>query len=228
MLGDFNAHIKTASEYVNIDNHILNACNITNDDQVLINKLHILEECNVSSVRFSQDNCKIDRYGESHVKPKWCRDRTAIFTDLLDANRIDELLDVLRSVDTQNTDIVTIDNRVENCNSIIKDTAEHADMFVKCNSNAQKKCNKRYTHCKKYFNSECYVKRKAYRRSKKYHYRVRSVVNHQNMVCKSKEYKKILQKQFCEYQKAFVTKKIENNTLNNFTSVILAVDNSRR
>ncbi|VDI17017.1 Hypothetical predicted protein [Mytilus galloprovincialis] len=202
MLGDFNANTKTANEYVNIDNHILNACNITNDDQDLINKLHILEECNVSPLRFSQDNYKIDRYGK-----RWCRDRAAEFTDHLDSNRIDELLDVLRSIDLQNTDIVTINNIVENCNSIIKDAAEHADMFVNCYSNAQTKCNKRYSHCKKYFNSECYVKRKEYRRSsiagQTNIIKVRSVVNHQNMVCKSKEYKKVLQKQFCERKKLY-------------------------
>ena len=42
----------------------MNACNIATDDQVLINKLHILEEYHVSPVRYSQDKYKIDRYGK--------------------------------------------------------------------------------------------------------------------------------------------------------------------
>ncbi|XP_063404680.1 uncharacterized protein LOC134688138 [Mytilus trossulus] len=64
LLGDFNAHTKNVNEYVDIDNHILNACNIANDYQNLINKLHILEECNVSPVSYSKDNGKIDHYGK--------------------------------------------------------------------------------------------------------------------------------------------------------------------
>ncbi|CAG2251519.1 unnamed protein product [Mytilus edulis] len=319
LLGDFNAHTKNANEYVDIDNHILNACNIANDDQNLINKLHILEECNVSPVRYSKDNGKIDHYGkrllnlckstqlffvngrfgadkgvgqttcnnslidyviitpelfraivdfdilsydpilsdvhkpvclklcsnirsdcvqcgvtgssrsdcaqcadttsrsdcvqcgeksdnESHIKPKWFRDRAAVFQDNLDVNKIDELLVRLGDIDPKNTNIVTINDIVENCNSIIKNAAECADMLIKTTSNVKKHGCKKYNHCKKYFNSECYTKRKAYRKAKKYHYRVRSVVNHNDLVRKSKEYKNILKKQFCEFQKAFIGK----------------------
>ena len=319
LLGDFNAHTKNVNEYVDIDNHILNACNIANDDQNLINKLHILEECNVSPVRYSKDNGKIDHYGkrllnlckstqlffvngrvgadkgvgqttcnnslidyviitpelfraivdfdilsydpifsdvhkpvclklcsnirsdcvqcgvtggsrsdcaqcadttgrsdcvqcreksdnESHIKPKWFRDRAAVFQENLDVNKIDELLVRLGDIDPKNTNIVTINDIVENCNSIIKNAAECADMLIKTTSNVKKHGCKKYNHCKKYFNSECYIKRKAYRKAKKYHYRVRSVVNHNDLVCKSKEYKNILKKQFCEFQKAFIGK----------------------
>ncbi|CAG2221464.1 unnamed protein product [Mytilus edulis] len=106
----------------------------------------------------------------------------------------------------KNTNIVTINDIVENCNSIIKNAAECADMLIKTTSNVKKHGCKKYNHCKKYFNSECYTKRKAYRKAKKYHYRVRSVVNHNDLVRKSKEYKNILKKQFCEFQKAFIGK----------------------
>ncbi|VDI04680.1 Hypothetical predicted protein [Mytilus galloprovincialis] len=307
LLGDFDAHTKNVNEYVDIDNHILNACNIANDDQNLINKLHILEECNVSPVRYSKDNGKIDHYGkrllnlckstqlffvngrfgadkgvgqttcnnslidyviitpdlfraivdfdilsydpilsdvhkpvclklcsnirsdcvqcgvtgssrsdcaqcadttgrsdcvqcrlksdnESHIKPKWFRDRAAVFQENLDVNKIDELLVRLGDIDPKNTNIVTINDIVENCNSIIKNAAECADMLIKTTSNVKKHGCKKYNHCKKYFNSECYTKRKAYRKAKKYHYRVRSVVNHNDLVRKSKEYKNILKK----------------------------------
>ena len=313
LLGDFNAHTKTENEYIDIDNHILNACNMSNDDQVLINKLHILEECHVSTIRYSQDNCKVDRYGkrlldlckstqlffvngrfgsdrnighttcnnslidyviispdlfrfavdfsilpfdpilsdvhnpiclklcsnirsdcaqcpdrsdcvqcaacdidtndsdivithqgEVPAKPRWLRDHAAVFKDSLDVNQIDELLIKLRDIDPKNTNIVTINNIVEDCNSIIKDAAKHADMFIK--PVHKRPSDNKYAHCKKYFNSECYVKRKAYRKSKKYFYRVRSVVNHNDMICKSKEYKNVLKKQFNEYQKAFINK----------------------
>ena len=320
LLGDFNAHTKNVNEYIDIDSHILNACNISHDDQILINKLHVLEECDVSTVRSSQDVSKIDRYGKrllelctstqifivngrcgsdknighctcnnslidyvivspelfrsivdftimpydpilsdihnpvclklctnirsdcaqcpdtcqtcrsdcvqcteddtdsidsnlrsdcvqcpENVKPRWCRDRVPAFTDNLDVNQIDELLETLQTIDSRNTNIVTINNVVEKCNDIIKNAAEHADMFVKVSSD-KNVLNSKRNNCKKYFNSECYIKRKAYRKAKKYHYRVRTVDNHNDLVCKSKEYKNVLKKQFNEYQKSFVSK----------------------
>ena len=151
----------------------------------------------------NESDIVITREGEAPVKPKWFRDRAAIFKDSLDVNRIDELLNRLGDIDPLNTNNVTINNIVENCNKIIKDAAVNADMFVK--TVHKENNNKKYNHCKKYFNSECYVKRKAYRKAKKY-YRVRSVVNHNDMVCKSKEYKNVLKKQLSEYQKAFLNK----------------------
>ncbi|CAG2240630.1 unnamed protein product [Mytilus edulis] len=132
--------------------------------------------------------------------------RAAVFQDNLDVNKIDELSVRLGDIDPKNTNIVTINDIVENCNSIIKNAAECADMLIKTTSNVKKHGCKKYNHCKKYFNSECYTKRKAYRKAKKYHYRVRSVVNHNDLVRKSKEYKNILKKQFCEFQKAFIGK----------------------
>lgn len=50
------------------------------------------------------------------------------------------------------------------------------------------------------------MKRKAYRKSKKYYYRVRCNENYCDMVCRSKEYRKTIQKQFNEFQKSFVNK----------------------
>ena len=48
--------------------------------------------------------------------------------------------------------------------------------------------------------------RKAYRKSKKYYYRVRSNENYCDVVCRSKEYKETIQTQFNEFQKSFVNK----------------------
>ena len=80
-------------------------------------------------------------------------------------------------------------------------------MFIKIDVNTAKKCKPQSVHGKRYFNSDCYVKRKNYRRSKKYYYRVRSSINYDDLVCKSREYKKTLIKdQFNEFQKAFVSK----------------------
>ncbi|CAG2193144.1 unnamed protein product [Mytilus edulis] len=81
LLGDFNAHTKNANEYVDIDNHILNACNIANDDQNLINKLHILEECNVSLLSYSKDNdltvFSVSVTGSSRSDCAQCADTTS-------------------------------------------------------------------------------------------------------------------------------------------------------
>jgi hypothetical protein len=38
--------------YIDVDNIILDICNIANEDQSMINNLHILEECGVSTNRY--------------------------------------------------------------------------------------------------------------------------------------------------------------------------------
>ena len=43
LLGDFNAHTGIGHDYIDIDDHILNNCNISNDDQALINSSHVLK-----------------------------------------------------------------------------------------------------------------------------------------------------------------------------------------
>ncbi|CAG2205247.1 unnamed protein product [Mytilus edulis] len=304
------------NEYVDIDNNILDFCNVPNIEQSLVNNLHILEECGIPVVRQSQDKYKVDKYGkkllelcrslelffvngrlgndkdiglttcnysvidyaivspnlfrsivdfnvlifdpilsdihkpiclhlctnltcvvdvdlnnsnvndndmdntndsnivitlhgesESIVKPIWARDRAPVFTENLDDTSIDELLNKLEDIDPQNTDNVTVNNVVNDCVNIIRNAAEQANMFVKINDkNVKKKCNSQFVHRKKYFNSECYIKRKNYRRSKKYYYRVRSTINYDDLVCKSREYKKTLKTQYNESQKAFISK----------------------
>ncbi|CAC5391781.1 unnamed protein product [Mytilus coruscus] len=145
--------------------------------------------------------------GESIVKPRWASDRVPVFTEKLDDNSIDELLNGLEDIDHQNTNIVIINTAVDDSNNIIKNAAEHADMFVKINnSSAHKNLKRQNLRSKRYFNSDYYVKRKEYRKSKKYFYRVRSTINYKDMVCKNKECKKILKMEFNEYQKAFVSK----------------------
>ena len=105
---------------------------------------------------------------------------------------LDELLISLGAVNPQNTNIVTVNKIKEG-------------MFVYINP--QKKCSNKHNTCsKRYFNSDCYMKRKAYRKSKKYYYRVCSNENYCDMVCRCKEYKKTIQKQFNEFQKSFVNK----------------------
>jgi hypothetical protein len=142
----------------------------------------------------------ITREGETVVRPRWCGDRISVFKDSLD-----ELLISLGAVNPKNTNIVTVNKIVNDCNNIIKSAADKAGMFVYINP--QKKCsNKHNSGSKRYFNSDCYMKRKAHRKSKKYYYRVRSNENYCDMVCRSKEYKKTIQKQFNEFQKSFVNK----------------------
>jgi hypothetical protein len=43
------------SEYVVIDNNILDVLNLQDDDKLPLNSLHILEECNIPTIRCSQD-----------------------------------------------------------------------------------------------------------------------------------------------------------------------------
>lgn len=73
------------------------------------------------------------REGETVVKPRWCGDRIPVFKDSLDENSIDELLISLGAVNPQNTNIVTVNKIVNDCNNIIKSAADKAGMFVYIN-----------------------------------------------------------------------------------------------
>jgi hypothetical protein len=63
LIGDLNAHTSNVSEYVVIDNNILDVLNLQDDDKLPLNSLHILEECNIPAIRCSQDKHTIDKYG---------------------------------------------------------------------------------------------------------------------------------------------------------------------
>jgi hypothetical protein len=55
---------------------------------------------------------------ETVIKPRWCGDRIPVFKDSLD-----ELLISLGAVNPQNTNIVTVNKIVNDCNNIIKSAA---------------------------------------------------------------------------------------------------------
>ena len=121
-------------------------------------------------------------------------------------NQVGELTSKLDSVDPHNVDNFLVNSLVDDCNGIIINAAKNADMVfetVKSHSTSNKKFK---VNRKSYFDSNCHVKRKEYRRAKKYFQRVRSDVNHNDMVSKGKEYKKALQKQFKAHQKSFISK----------------------
>ncbi|CAC5391782.1 unnamed protein product [Mytilus coruscus] len=146
LLVDFNAHTSDANEYVVINNNILDFCNVRNVDQAFLNYLHILQEFDLDFTNDSDIVIACD--GESIVKPRWASDRVPVFTEKLDDNSIDELLNGLIDIDPQNTNIVIINTAVDDCNNIIKNAAEHADMFVKINnSSAQKNLKRQNVRC---------------------------------------------------------------------------------
>ena len=62
--GDFNSHTGNVKEFTEIDRNIFEFCNIPDEEQFLLNNLHILEECNVPCIRYSLDKHKVDRYGQ--------------------------------------------------------------------------------------------------------------------------------------------------------------------
>ncbi|CAG2247273.1 unnamed protein product [Mytilus edulis] len=79
LLGDFNAHCSNCNEYVDIDNNILDFCNVPNIEQSLVNNLHILEECGIPVVRQSQDKHKVDKYGKKLLE--LCRSLELFFVN---------------------------------------------------------------------------------------------------------------------------------------------------
>jgi hypothetical protein len=117
-------------------------------------------------------------------------------------NRID-------GIETHSLPTDVCNSLVEDCNEIIKSAAVHSGMFLntkKAVSNMDNNKKRAISSSRRYFNADCYVKRKMYRKPQNYHQRVRTTVAHLDMISKSKEYRKTLQKQFKEFQKSFIDK----------------------
>ena len=107
--------------------NIVNNSNLTEDADIdsELNSSDIV----ITHVGESKDShIVITREGETVVKPRWCGDRIPVFKDSLN-----ELLISLGAVNPQNTNIVTDNKIVNDCNNIIKSAADKSGMFVYIN-----------------------------------------------------------------------------------------------
>ena len=112
--------------------NIVNNSNLTEDTDI-DNELNS-SDIVITHVGESKDShIVITREGETVVRPRWCGDCIPVFKDSLDENSIDELLISLGAVNPQNTNIVTVNKIVNDCNNIIKSAADKAGMFVYIN-----------------------------------------------------------------------------------------------
>jgi hypothetical protein len=140
------------------------------------------------------------------LKPRWVGENAVSFIENIDTDQVNVLLDKLENVDPLNIDFDSVNSLINDCNNVITTAADKASMIFEYKRNQGKYSTKSKTSFKKYFNTDCYMKRREYRKAKKHYKKVRNDNNYNNMVIKSKEYKKTLQKQFKDYQKSFISK----------------------
>jgi hypothetical protein len=60
--------------------------------------------------------------------------------------------------------------------------------------------------CKPYFNQDCYLRRKEYRKCRNLHWRLQRAETKENIIVSSREYNRTLNRQFREYQKSVIDK----------------------
>ena len=60
--------------------------------------------------------------------------------------------------------------------------------------------------CKPYFNQNCYLRRKEYRKCRNLNWRLQRAETKKNLIGSSREYKRTLNRQFREYQKSVIDK----------------------
>ena len=108
--------------FLHLCTNIVNNSNLTEDTDI-DNELNS-SDIVITHVGESKDShIVITREGETVVRPRWCGDRIPVFKDSLDENSIDELLISLGAVNPKNTNIVTVNKIVNDCNNIIKSAA---------------------------------------------------------------------------------------------------------
>ena len=146
----------------------------------------------------------VDNENEVLYKPKWKNNNANVFVQNLNDGNIQCLIEKLDNLDFKNIDANIVNEVVVNCNSIIKNAADKADMIVECKPKT--KPNVQSLKRKPYFNQDCYLKRKEYRKCKNLHWRFKRAETKVNLISSSREYKRTLNKQFREYQKAIIEK----------------------
>jgi hypothetical protein len=134
-------------------------------------------------------------------KSKWDIEMKQDFIDNFDIRELEVLCTEMDNVDNE----VSIDEIVSRLNDVIITAAEKSSLIIETKPGTRK-----VKHDQKpWFNKECAIKRKEYHKAKCKNWHLRSENAKEQLVCASKAYKKILNKQFHSYQKAIV-KKIRN------------------
>ena len=144
-----------------------------------------------ASIGSNTDTCNDIDENVNFIKPKWKSNNSNVFIDNLNSDDIDDLVQTLEHIDLNSINVDIVNEVVFNCNSIIKNAAEKADMFVE--SKVRPKPT-RVNYCKPFFNRECYLKRKEYRKCKNLHCRLCRAETKEKLVCNSREYKRTLNK----------------------------------
>jgi hypothetical protein len=122
----------------------------------------------------------------------------------LNDENVHYLVEKLENLDVNNIDVDTVNDVVLNCNSIIKNAADKADMIVEFKHKKRPSVGSK--KCKPYFNQDCYLKRKEYRKCRNLHWRLQRAETKENLIVSSREYKCTLNTQFREYQKSVIDK----------------------
>ena len=138
-------------------------------------------------------------------KSKWKNENCQLFYSALCDDDIITLIEKLNiiDIDTVNNDVVN--NLVEECSNIIRNAAVDSDLLSDCKK-IKDNGNKRFKVNKPWYNKECYDKRKKYYKARNLNWRIRTAESKSNLVQCSKDYKKVLSKQYNVYQKNFIKK----------------------
>ncbi|CAG2253464.1 unnamed protein product [Mytilus edulis] len=166
--------------------------NIENFDPIL-SDIHcpVVIHFDTSVILESVDTLSHDDNSNVVYKPKWKNNNANVFLENLNDENIHDLVEKLENLDVNNINVETVNNVILNCNSIIKNAADKADMIVEFKPKNSRP-GVRSKKCKPYFNQDCYLKRKAYRKCKNLHWRLQRAETKENLIASSREYKRTL------------------------------------
>ncbi|CAG2211375.1 unnamed protein product [Mytilus edulis] len=105
--------------------------NIENFDPIL-SDIHcpVVIHFDTSVILESVDTLSHDDNSNVVYKSKWKNNNANVFLENLNDENIHDLVEKLENLDVNNINVETVNNVILNCNSIIKNAADKADMIV--------------------------------------------------------------------------------------------------
>ena len=191
------------------------------------NGLHFSLICN--EIEFKQP----DSYDQpvSVTRSTWNGVESASFVQSLDTIKIASFIEKIDALNPEQVSTKAIEEFTSECSSILTDAANDTGFIKQIQRKSKVKTSIKHKPIKRtWFNNECAVLRRQYKRAKNLRHRVNSVVNHQLLHNASKAYKKCINRQFRQFNQDFIHKlrALKNSDPKSYWNLLNKADQSRR
>ena len=167
----------------------------------------------------------------SVTRSTWDRAESASFIQGLDTNKNASFIDKIEALNADQVSVKAIEELTSECSSILIGAAKDTGFIkqIKTKSTKVKTSLKHKPIKRPWFNNECAVLRRRYKRAKHLRHRINSAVNHQLLHNASKDYKKYINRQIRQFNQDFIHKlrALKNSDPKSYWNILNKADQSR-